>query len=411
MNRVIVICLLLCVRIFYGADAKLEIVKGQKYLPLIAIHNVGNDLEKKIANMLAKDLEVSGNFKISLQSKEIQNQPNYLLYQAQQIDLLANVIQQGNEVRLDFFDVNAKKKLLSEKFSLSEKSLFPFIAHRMANVINDYFKAPSIKWMEGKVVFAKLIAPSKSAIVIADYTLTFQETIINDGLNIFPKWADEKQESLFFTKYLDRPTILKYNLKNKKFERILSSQGMAVVSDVSSDYKKLLVSMAPIGQADVYLYDLEAKSTTKLTNYPGIDVGANFIEDKKKIIFISDRLGYPNVFLMNENGSGVEQAVFHGRNNSSVASNGKYIAYSSREEKNEFGSSIFNLYLMESGSSAIRRLTLNGANQMPRFSRDGENVMFLKNANNQSSLGLVRLRYNKTFLFPIRGVKIQSFDW
>ena len=115
--------------------------------------------------------------------------------------------------------------------------------------------------------------------------------------------------------------------------------------------------------------------------------------------------------MMNEDGSGVEQVVFHGRNNSSATSNGEYVVYSSREEKNEFGASIFNLYMSAPGTSEIRRLTVNGANQMPRISRDGQNVMFLKNTQHQSALGIVRLRYNKTYLFPISKLKIQSFDW
>lgn len=410
MNKIFLYFFLALVAL-YGADAKLEIIKGQKKLPSILVSISGTDLEKKASKLLAKDLEVSENFKVTTQERKREENPSYTFYQAQRFDLFAFIIQTAGGLTLELHDVNAKQKVLNKIFPLTSSKHYPFTIHKIANAINDYIQAPSIKWMERKVVFAKLVAPSKSSIVVADYTLTFQENIIEDGLNIFPKWADENQDSIFFTKYLERPTILKYNLKTKKIQRILSSQGMAIVSDVSADYKKLLVSMSPIAQADIYLYDLETKNTKRLTNYPGIDVGANFVEKQDKIIFISDRLGYPNVFLMNQNGGGVEQVVFHGRNNSSVTSNGEYIVYSSREEKNEFGTSIFNLYIIDARGSGLRRLTLNGANQMPRFSNDGENIMFLKNTNKQSSLGIVRLRYNKTFLFPINNVKIQSFDW
>lgn len=409
MSRVIIGCFLM-LQIVLGADAKLEIIKGHKKAPTIMIHIGLSDLEQKISKLLIKDLEISGNFSVSSQDKGRQENPSYIFYQAKNIDLFAFVFQESEGFGLELFDVNSKKKVLQRNFKMPKKE-YPFVAHKMANAINQYLQAPSIEWMERKIVLSKLIAPSKSVIIVADYTLSFQENIIDDGLNIFPKWADKEQTSIFFTKYLDRPTILKYDLKKKKFEKILSSQGIAVVSDVSDDYQKILVSMSPINQADVYLYDLVAKNLKRLTKYPGIDVGANFVEKKKKIIFISDRLGYPNVFSMNFDGSGVEQAVFHGRNNSSTASNGEYVAYSSREEKNEFGTSIFNLYLIGLDGSAVRRLTTNGANQAPRFSQDGENIMFLKNTDSQSALGIVRLRYNKTFLFPISKVKIQSFDW
>lgn len=394
----------------FGVDAKIEIIKSKQQVPTIMVNLSGDNLNRKVGNLIAKDLEVSGNFKVLTQEKS-ENDPSYVFYQTQKIDLLVQVSSKSQQYTLALFDINAKEKVLEKIFVLEDSQQYPFLSHRIANAINQYFKAPSIEWMNRKVVFSKLIAPSKSEIVIADYTLTYQKSIINDGLNIFPKWASADQSSIFFTKYLDRPTILKYDLKSKKFERILSSQGVAIVSDVSNDFKKILVSMSPIAQSDVYLYDFEARSTKRLTTYPGIDVGANFVENQNKIIFISDRLGYPNVFLMNEDGGGVEQVVFHGRNNSSASSNGEYVVYSSREEKNEFGTSVFNLYLIALGTSDIRRLTINGANQMPRFSKDGENIMFLKNTQNQSALGVVRLRYNKSYLFPISKMKIQSFDW
>lgn len=410
INRILIGSLLV-LQFFYGADAKLEIIKGQKKFPAIMINLSHLDFEQKVAKILLKDLEVSGNFIVSSQNKKYENNPSYIFYQTKGIDLFAFISQQQNQIFLRLFDVRSQKKVLEKTFEITGDA-YPFIAHKMANQINQYINAPSIEWMEKKIVFAKLIAPSRSAIVVADYTLTFQENIIDDGLNIFPKWADKKQTSIFFTKYLDRrPTILKFDLKTKRFENILSSQGMAIVSDVSNDYQKILVSMSPISQADVFLYELSSKKLMRLTKNRGIDVGANFVESKKKIVFVSDRLGYPNIFSMNLDGSGVEQAVFHGRNNSSVTSNGEYIVYSSREAKNEFGSSIFNLYAIKLDGSSIRRLTINGANQMPRFSQDGENVMFLKNTDSQSALGIVRLRYNKTFLFPISKVKIQSFDW
>lgn len=406
---IIGLSLLLCC--VWSAEARLEITKGQKQLPSIVINLAPSGVEEKISKLVVKDLEVSGNFKASTQQKEVEKKPSYLAYQAQKTDLLVYIEKIKDKIVLSLFDINAKKRVLQKDYHLENPQKYPFVAHKMANAINEYLQAPSIEWMNRLVVFAKLVASSKSEIVIADYTLTYQQTIINDGLNIFPKWADKEQSSIYFTKYLDRPTIIKYDLKTKRAEKILSSQGIAIVSDVSNDYKKLLLSLSPIAQADIYLYDLEAKVTKRLTKNPGIDVGASFVENQKKIIFVSDRLGYPNIFMMNEDGSGVKQAVFHGKNNSSATSNGEYVVYSSRDQRSEFGARVFNLYLISLNGSDIRKLTLNGENQLPRFSQDGENVMFLKNTGSQSALGIVRLRYNKTNLFPIAKMKIQSFDW
>ena len=189
---------------------------------------------------------------------------------------------------------------------------------------------------------------------------------------------------------------------------------MLVASDVSKDSTKILLTMAPNEQADIFLYDIPSAKLTKLTNYRGIDVSGNFIEDEKRVMFISDRLGYPNVFAISVEGEAngsLEQMVFHGRNNNAANAFGEYIVYSSRETNEDFSRNTFNLYLVSTKSDFIRRLSANGINQLPRFSKDGETIMYVKHESNQSALGIIRLNYNKTLLFPLRGGIIQSMDW
>ena len=106
-----------------------------------------------------------------------------------------------------------------------------------------------------------------------------------------------------------------------------------------------------------------------------------------------------------------EQVVYHGRNNNSITAYGDYVAYSSRESDNEFGANTFNIYLISTKTDYIRRLTAIGNNQMPRFSKDGGSVMFLKHTSGQTALGVIRLDYNKSYLFPLNRASIQSFDW
>jgi TolB protein len=103
--------------------------------------------------------------------------------------------------------------------------------------------------------------------------------------------------------------------------------------------------------------------------------------------------------------------IYHGKNNSSCSSHGKYIVYSSREGKNSFGKNTFNLYLISTQTDFIRKLTTSGKNMFPRFADDGETVVFIKYIGNKSALGVLRLNANKSFLFPLNAGKIQSIDW
>lgn len=416
--RKLLLCFMLIVNAF-AIDATIEVIKDATKLPTIVVENLNADkndvlLGSKIHKMLVADLKVSGHFNV-VENNNGTKDIDYNSYAKDNTNLVVKLESSIGDKEvvstIMLYDINIKQVVLSKKYSVSQDARFPFLAHKMAIDINNYIKAPPIDWMNRFVVFSKYTKAEESHIVIADYTLTFQNTIIRDGLNIFPKWADEAQNSIYFTKYMPKPTLVKYNIYTGKMDKLLSSDGLLITSDVSHDGSKLLLTMAPDSQTDIFLYDSNKKTTQKLTNYSGIDVGANFINNEKSIMFISDRMGYPNIFSLDLSSKLISQLVYHGRNNSSASAHNEYVVYSSRESDNEFGANIFNLYLISTKSDYIRRLTASGVNQMPKFSRDGGSIMFIKNTPEESSLGIIRLNYNKSFLFPLANEKIQAIDW
>lgn len=423
----ICVWVLLCVNCLFAnqeIDATLEVVKKFGNLPNILVQYSGKDYNQKeytlrIFKMLVADLKVTGHFTVQ-EDGNIANEMvlNFDEYRKAKIDLIARVsaeiLQDGLVVNLQLYDANSGTLALSKEYKNSSAETYPFLAHKLAIDINDYIQAPNVDWMERIVVVSYYTKPGESEILLSDYTLTYKNSLIKGGLNIFPKWANEQQNAFYYTKYLDKPTLFKYDLTTGQNTQIISSEGMLVASDVSKDSTKILLTMAPNEQADIFLYDIPSAKLTKLTNYRGIDVSGNFIEDEKRVMFISDRLGYPNVFAISVDGEAngsLEQMVFHGRNNNAANAFGEYIVYSSRETNEDFSRNTFNLYLVSTKSDFIRRLSANGINQLPRFSKDGETIMYVKHESNQSALGIIRLNYNKTLLFPLRGGIIQSMDW
>ena len=423
----ICVWVLLCVNCLFAnqeIDATLEVVKKFGNLPNILVQYSGKDYNQKeytlrIFKMLVADLKVTGHFTVQ-EDGNIANEMvlNFDEYRKAKIDLIARVsaeiLQDGLVVNLQLYDANSGTLALSKEYKNSRAETYPFLAHKLAIDINDYIQAPNVDWMERMVVVSYYTKPGESEILLSDYTLTYKNSLIKGGLNIFPKWANEQQNAFYYTKYLDKPTLFKYDLTTGQNTQIISSEGMLVASDVSKDSTKILLTMAPNEQADIFLYDIPSAKLTKLTNYRGIDVSGNFIEDEKRVMFISDRLGYPNVFAISVEGEAngsLEQMVFHGRNNNAANAFGEYIVYSSRETNEDFSRNTFNLYLVSTKSDFIRRLSANGINQLPRFSKDGETIMYVKHESNQSALGIIRLNYNKTLLFPLRGGIIQSMDW
>ena len=407
----------------FAADAELDIIKKSNNLPKIEIGLAPNAMKKeltsKVRDMISKDLQVSGHFEVVDTSLIVayNSIPNLLALSNKGTDLFLNIDSQvtgfgAYSVMVKLFDINSKQLVFNRSFTTSKEERYPFLAHRIAISINKHLKAPSIDWMDKFVIFSQYKDAKKADIIIADYTLTFQQTVIKGGLNIFPKWADKKQESFYYTTYdTGIPTLVKRNIYTRKKETIMKSEGMLVASDVNDDGTKVLITASPEFQPDIYLYDTKRKSKVRLTNYKGIDVGAHFVENDSKIVFVSDRLQHPNIFAKKIGNRGVERLVFHGNNNSSATTHKDFVVYTSRDRDNEFGTYTFNLYLMSTKSDFLKRLTSNGTNQFPKFSKDGESIIFLKTLNNKSSIGIIRLNYSKSFLFPLKSGKIQSLDW
>lgn len=418
----ILICLLLTNYLF-ALDATMEIIKNKSALPTISYAistdtQIRDNLDTKVLALVKKDLLVSGHFnnKHSNVSNNYENIADYKTLQINGIDLylvlqLKKNGESGILVNAKLYDINSKNLVLSKSYTTKLDARYPFLAHKISIDINKYLKAPSIEWMDKFVIFSRYLDSKTSEIVVSDYTLTYQKVVVKGGLNIFPKWANKEQNAFYFTTYnYLKPTLMKQNLYTSQSQKILSSDGMIVCSDVSSDGKKIIVTMAPNSQPDIYVYNTVSKLKTRITKYNGIDVGGSFVENDTKIVFVSDRLKYPNIFTKKIGQRGVERLIYHGKNNSQCSTHGDYIVYASREDNNEFGDNVFNLYLMSTYSDSVRRLTINGRNQFPKFSSDGESILFIKN-DKKSYLGIIRLNYNKSFLFPLKSGKLQSIDW
>ncbi|MEA1915233.1 MAG: Tol-Pal system protein TolB [Campylobacterota bacterium] len=401
----------------FAIDATMEIIKKATNLPIVAItvsnQSIDQNISAKMKKMIIQDLAVSGHFNVSdVQFSASHMQlPDFTTLKEANVDLflIINGYEELGKLNLNYklFDLNAQSMVLNKQISTNKRNRYPFLAHKASIGINQYFDAPSIDWMDKFVIFSRYTAAKKSEIVIADYTLTYQKVVIKGGLNLFPKWATAAQKSFYYTTYNKfLPTVLNYNIYTGKKKYITKSDGMIVCSDVSQDGTKLLLTMAPNAQPDIYEFNTKTKKAKRLTRYSGIDVGAQYVENDTKFVFVSDRLGKPNIFAKGVGSRAIERLVYHGKNNNSATTYKDYIVYTSKE-----GAGIFNLNLISTQSDFLRPLTMTGKNQFPKFSADGETIIFTKEVNGRSSLGIIRLNYNKSFLFPLKSGKLQSIDW
>ncbi len=402
----------------YATDLTIEVKKKVAVLPSLAIEdssiNYDDTFKMRFFKALFADMNVLSLFNVDRHRRLTYFNATSVVADNKDKDYVLRYKlfeDDSGKLNVEVRFISDDEIKFSKKYKISKKEAYVFLSHAIAYDINKYMGADDIGWIKRKVIFSKIVAPLKSEIVISDYTLTYRHTVLKGGFNIFPKWANDRQDSIYYTAVDGvKPTLKLFNLRTGKITTVASSDGMIVCSDVKDNGKELLITMAPDSQPDIYLYNTQSKTFKRLTTYGGIDVGAQFL-GRDKIVFISDRLGYPNVFMKDINSSSVEQLVYYGKTNSACSVSGNYIVYKARESSNIFSKNTFNLHLISLNSDFIRRLTATGINEYPRFSKDGDAILFIKNYKNQSSIGVIRLAYNKNYLFPVKEGRIQALDW
>jgi len=405
------------IQLSWGADATLEVVKATEGLSPLAIEDSStqpSELTQRFAKMLVADMNVVSLFNVdeSYAQNSFDSTTAASIHKNAQYILRYRLSNDGaGGVNADVKLLQNGRELFFKNYILKQSEMAVFLSHTIAYDINAKLGGSPIDWIKRKVLFVRLTSPKHSEIIAADYTLSYQRVIVTGGMYGFAKWANREQSDLYYTSLADfKPTIYKMNLQSGKKEKIISSDGMAVCSDVSEDSHRLLLTMAPNGQPDIFLYDLPSGSKTQITNYSGIDVNGQFMGDGS-IAFVSNRLGYPNVFSTRAGSNAVSQLVYQGKSNSSLSAYKNFLVYKARENSATFAGNSFNLHLLSLNSGNIRRLTASGENDFPRFSPDGEAILYIKQDGSRSSVGIIRFGLSKSFIFPLKIGKIQSIDW
>jgi len=414
----IIFSLLMTFGLLFAGDATIEVIKKVDALPSLAVEDSSisydDTFKLQFFKAVIADLNVISLFNVDRYHRETHYNDTSVLVDNKDMNYVLRYKMYEDDngaLNVDMKLIQNDMNVFSKSYKVSKDNIYMFVSHAIAYDINEYMGEPSVAWMKRKVIFSRIVGPKKSEIVISDYSLSYQHVILKGGFNVFPKWANKAQNAFYYTSLDElKPTLKHVDIKTVKVSTIISSDGMMICSDVSRDGKTLLLTMAKNGQPDIYTYDVEKHTYKRETVYGGIDVNAQFM-DKNRIIFISSRLGYPNVFSKRLDTKEVEQMVYYGRSNSACSSNGEYIVYKARETSNAFDRNTFNLHLISMKTDFIRRLTATGINEFPRFSQDGDAILFIKNYKNQSSIGIIRLNHNKNYLFPLKYGKVQSMDW
>jgi len=397
----------------YSFDAVLNIekdVESKATLSLVedsaTAGSSGN--HSKMFNLLLNDIKMSGHFEVDETLRRAAFTDGMLPVELHDREYLLKYAysRSGTNLQVKLVRVADNNVMYQNNYSVNTSARYPFLAHNAIVEVNRALGYEDISWMKRNIIFSKYTSSRKSEIWIADYTLTFSSVLVRGGLNLFPKWANPSQSAFYYTSYNEKlPILYKVSMSSGSRQKIVTSEGMLVASDVSADGSKVLLTMAPNGQPDIYEMNANSGSKKRLTSFRGIDVNGKYLADESRIAFVSDRTGRANIYTKSIGSSSVSKAAHYGNNNSSCDAFGHNLLYTVKE------GSATNVYLGSASSSYVRPLTSSGKNKLPRFSTDGKVILYIKSNGGSNSIGYMNLATNQSALFNMQSGKIQSIDW
>jgi len=234
--------------------------------------------------------------------------------------------------------------------------------------------------LDTRLVYArKLPGGHGKEIWMTDLGSGTQTQVSSDGsLALLPAWAPGG--SVAWTGYaLGNPDLY---LNGRKFG---DRPGMNTGIAFSPDGRFAAVTWGGEAASDIYLLDpVNGRELSRLTTSRGNDMSPAWSPDSNKMAFVSDRQGFPNVFVMNSDGTDQSPLPVPGNYNTGPdwSPDGTTIVYQSRGENSRFSIWTFNV-----DTGAIRRISRDRYNnEEPSWSADGRFIVYTSSRNGRKQL-------------------------
>ncbi len=350
------------------------------------IKSFGGDaaLGAEIAQILTKDLQISGYFKILPQDSfffdvgadgitpATINFENWSNVGASGL-VKGSYKEASGQVKLDmrlFLVVNGQQAKIKWEPVAVDRDRLRQEVHEFANALIEYYTGN--RGIFGtRIAFAARANGGQKHVYIVDVDgANLTRVTRNNSINILPSWG---KGGLYYTSYIDgNPDLWKWS--RGKSKKVSSQPGQN--SGASWCKGRLAVTLSKGGtNTDIYLIDPNTGAIQKrLTDHWAIDTSPSWSPDCSKIAFVSDRGGTPQIYVMNAGGGDARRLTFSGTYNTTPdwSPRGNKIAFSARDERNQFDIFVVDL------DGHIERLTQDqGSNEEPTWSPDGRYVAFI----------------------------------
>jgi len=336
------------------------------------------------ADIVAKDLEISGLFRVIDRGAYIENAQGSGVT-AETIDfkdwstigaqaLVKGSIERDGEglvVEARLFDVVEAKQIGGKRYRAGDDELRR-IAHRFADEIMLVLTGERGPF-ESKIAFASRRRGRFKEIYSMSLDAGDLRAVTRDGsIALAPSWSPDGRSLLFTSFASGNPSLFITGLDGDK--RLLSSRrGLNLGGRWSPGGKAIAVALEAGGATDIALLDPSGQVIHFVTKDRSIDVSPSWSPDGQSIVFCSDRGGGPQIYVVGAQGGTPRRVTFEGSYNTSPAwaPKGDRIAYASR-----IGGR-FQIFTVAVGGGDVKRITsTRGDNEDPSWSPDGRYLVF-----------------------------------
>ena len=343
-----------------------------------------NSVAKEIPEVLAKDLDLSGYFKVMEPSSFIETPgkcggPDQFAFTDWSVlgtDLLVkgdiDVDGDSLSAKLYLYDVIGKQMVLGKSYNGSVSQARK-IAHRFANEIMRYLTGiPGV--FGTQLVFSGKVGRFKELFVV-DMDGSNLKQITNDyGLNLSSSWSPDGQK-IIYTGYKNRvPDLFVYNIGSKRSTQLTKGVAMELGSKYAKDGSTIVFSRTYGRDADIVLGTESGQELKRLARDNGaIDVSPDFSPDQSQIVFVSNRAGGPQIYVMGSDGSNVRRVSYVGSNyctSPTWSPRGDKLAFVCRADAGH------QLFVSNVDGTQPLQLTTVGSNEDPTWSPDGRYIIF-----------------------------------
>ena len=316
--------------------------------------------------------------------------------------------QSDGRLRAEFrlWDVFATSQITGQQFFTSPDN-WRRVAHIIADAIYERLTGEK-GYFDTRVVFVAESGPKDNRVkrlAIMDQDGA-NVRYLTDGkdLVLTPRFNPSAQEITYmsYPGGEQQPHVYLLNLDTGQRELVGDFPGMTFAPRFSPDGQKVIVSLQPGSNANIYTMDLRSKSTTRLTDDAAIDTSPSYSPDGSKIVFTSDRGGSPQLYVMGSDGSNPKRITFgEGTFETPVWSpRGDLIAFT-RRDKGQFA-----IGVIKPDGSGQRILTEGFHNEGPTWAPNGRVIMFFRDtpgANGGPQLWTIDLTGYNEYRIPLEG--------